>query len=104
MRRARDRGATAIALTTAPRSPLAESADVRLIVASSVPVLTSQQFVARVAGVLMVDALVAAVAWSRYGGTPPELLDTFKPTASCSSTTRMPTDFRPEAQDWARER
>jgi DNA-binding MurR/RpiR family transcriptional regulator len=61
--RARARGATAIALTTAPSSPLARNADVQLIVASSVPVLTSQQFVARVAGVLMIDALVAAVAW-----------------------------------------
>jgi hypothetical protein len=43
-----------------------------------VPALTSQQFVARVAGVLMMDALVAAIAWTRHGGTPPELLDTFE--------------------------
>jgi DNA-binding MurR/RpiR family transcriptional regulator len=78
MRIARARGARTIGLTTAPRSPLAQNADVRLIVASSVPVLTSQQFVARVAGVLMVDALVAAVAWRRHGGTPPELLETFE--------------------------
>jgi DNA-binding MurR/RpiR family transcriptional regulator len=77
MRVARERGATAIAMTTAPRSPLAKSADICLIVTSSVPVLTSQQFVARVGGVLLVDAIVAAVAWRRHGGTPRELLQTF---------------------------
>jgi hypothetical protein len=40
-------------------------------------VLTSQQFVARVAGVLLIDAIDAAVAWRQHGGTPPELLETF---------------------------
>jgi DNA-binding MurR/RpiR family transcriptional regulator len=78
MRVARARGATAIALTAAPRSPLGKNADIRLIIASSVPVLTSQQFVARVAAVLMFDAIVAGVAWARHRGTPPELLETFE--------------------------
>jgi DNA-binding MurR/RpiR family transcriptional regulator len=78
MRIARERGATTISLTAAPRSPLAKNADVRLIIASSVPVLTSQQFVARAAAALMVDAIVAGVAWKRHGGTPPAMLATFE--------------------------
>jgi DNA-binding MurR/RpiR family transcriptional regulator len=77
MRIARGRGATAIGLTTAPRSPLAESADVCLIVAGSVPVVPGRLSThARVAGALLVDALVAAVAWRRHGGTPPAQVET----------------------------
>lgn len=78
LRIARSNGATAIAVTAAPNSPLAKSADICLTVASPAPLFSKGQFSARVAGVLLMDALVAAVAWARHRGTPPRLLKTFE--------------------------
>ncbi|HEX5417280.1 MAG TPA: MurR/RpiR family transcriptional regulator, partial [Chloroflexota bacterium] len=75
---ARANGATAIALTAAPNSPLAKSADICLTVVSPAPLFTVGQFSARVVGVLLMDALVAAVAWARHQGTPTQLLKTFE--------------------------
>jgi DNA-binding MurR/RpiR family transcriptional regulator len=79
MKIARERGATAIGLTTAPRSPFAKSADILLIVAGAAPAASSQLFThARVASALMVEAIVAAVAGRHSGGAPPEFADTVR--------------------------
>lgn len=70
LRTARANGATTIALTAVAGSPVAQHADICITVAGSSPLFAGRQFAARVGGVVLAEALVAAVAWVRREGAP----------------------------------
>ncbi|MEU2785075.1 MurR/RpiR family transcriptional regulator [Streptomyces sp. NPDC007110] len=63
---ARERGATTIALTSAPRSPLAEAADVRLVSATSETSFRSGGIGARHSVLVLIDCLYVRVAQLSY--------------------------------------
>ena len=75
LQRARQRGLATLCLTAAARSPAAQAADVTLLSFGYEASGISGQFASRVVGAALVDALVAAVAWQKYGGTPPNVED-----------------------------
>jgi DNA-binding MurR/RpiR family transcriptional regulator len=70
---ARQRRATAIGLTTVAGSLLAEAADIPLIIFGPNVALGHGQFAARVAGLAIIDALVAAVCTRTFPGIPPQV-------------------------------
>lgn len=72
---ARQRGLTTLCLTAAARSPAAQAADVTLVSCGYEASGVSGQFASRVVGAAMVEALVTAVAWHKYGGVPPHVED-----------------------------
>jgi DNA-binding MurR/RpiR family transcriptional regulator len=63
---ARARGATTVALTSVPRSPLAEIVDHRLITASRETTFRTGAMASRIAALSVVDVLLVAVAQRRY--------------------------------------
>lgn len=71
VRLARQRQATAIGLTTMAGSVLAKAADIPLIIFGPDVALGQGQFAARVAGLAIIDALVAAVCARTFDGLPP---------------------------------
>jgi len=75
LQRARQRGLTTLCLTAAARSPAAQAADITLLSLGYEASGISGQFASRVVGAALVEALVAAVAWQKYGGTPPHVED-----------------------------
>jgi DNA-binding MurR/RpiR family transcriptional regulator len=73
LRHARRRGVTTVCLTAAPGSPAARAADIALVMWGPDPHTATDQFVSRVLSVAVVEALLAAMVWKRFGGTPPHL-------------------------------
>jgi DNA-binding MurR/RpiR family transcriptional regulator len=78
LQRARQRGLTTLCLTAAARSPAAQAADVTLLSFGYEASGISGQFASRVVGAALVEALVAAVAWHKYGGVPPRVEDVLR--------------------------
>jgi DNA-binding MurR/RpiR family transcriptional regulator len=70
---ARRRGVTTVCLTAAPGSPAARAADIALVMWGPDAHTATDQFVSRVLSVAVVEALLAAMVWKRFGGTPPHL-------------------------------
>ncbi|MBI2941830.1 MAG: MurR/RpiR family transcriptional regulator [Chloroflexi bacterium] len=72
---ARERGATTIALTAVPGSPLTTVADVVLAVFGPDVELSQdlQRFGSRISGMALIEALVAAVAVRKFGANPPQI-------------------------------
>ena len=70
---ARSRGITTVCLTAAPGSPAARAADITLVMWGPDSHTAPEQFVSRVLTVAVVEALIAAMVWKRFGGTPPHL-------------------------------
>jgi DNA-binding MurR/RpiR family transcriptional regulator len=73
LRLARQRRATTIGLTTVAGSLLAETAEIPLIIFGPDIALGHGQFAARVAGLAIIDALVAAVCARQFEGIPPQV-------------------------------
>lgn len=67
------RGATTVAVTTVAGSPIADVAALTLVAFAPNVALGSGQFAARVAGMALLDAIIAAVSWAKYGSNPPRL-------------------------------
>lgn len=70
---AASRGATTVALTTVAGSPITDVAALTLVAFAPNVALGSGQFAARVAGMALLDAMVAAVSWAKYEGHPPRM-------------------------------
>jgi RpiR family transcriptional regulator, carbohydrate utilization regulator len=70
LRHARARGLSTISLTAAPGSPIAHAAEVTLTTIGQGAGVIAGQFASRVVGAAVVEGLIAAVAWRKYGGTP----------------------------------
>lgn len=86
---ARERGATSIALTAVPGSPITAGVDIVLAVFGPDVELSPgmQRFASRLTSMALVEALVTAVALRRFGGEPEQLalnraklLDTLEPS------------------------
>jgi DNA-binding MurR/RpiR family transcriptional regulator len=69
VQQARASGATTVAITAAPRSPLAAAVDLRLITASRETTFRSGAMASRIAALSVVDVLFVAVAQRRYDST-----------------------------------
>lgn len=72
---ARERGATTIALTAVPGSPITGVADITLSVFGPDVQLSPslQRFASRLAAMTLIEALVTAVAVQRFGTNPPQI-------------------------------
>jgi DNA-binding MurR/RpiR family transcriptional regulator len=73
MEMARQRRATTMALTTVEGSLITRVADVPLVIFGPDVALGHGQFAARVAGLVVIDGLVAAVCARKYVGVPPHV-------------------------------
>lgn len=73
MEMARQRGATTMALTTVEGSLISRVADVPLVIFGPDVARGHGQFAARVAGLVVIDALVAAFCARKYDGIPPHV-------------------------------
>lgn len=73
LRLAKQRRATTIGLTAVAGSSVAEAADIPLIIFGPDVALGHGQFAARVAGLAIIDALVAAVCARQFEGIPPQV-------------------------------
>lgn len=70
LRHARQRGVPSICVTAAPGSPAARAADIHLVSFGHDAVSGSEQFASRVVTAAVIEALIVAMAWRRFGGTP----------------------------------
>jgi DNA-binding MurR/RpiR family transcriptional regulator len=70
LRGARERGVAGLCLTAAAGSPAARAADVVLLTAGHEAGGAAGQFASRVAAAALVEALIAAVSWTKHGGDP----------------------------------
>ena len=73
LRHARSRGVTTVCVTAAPGSPAARAADIAVVMWGPDAHTATEQFVSRVLTVAIVEALLAAMVWKRFGSTPPHL-------------------------------
>ena len=69
LQRARANGATTVAITSAPRSPVARAVDLALITASRETTFRSGAMASRIAALTVVDVLFVGVAQRRYRQT-----------------------------------
>lgn len=74
---ARERGLVALCLTAAPGSPVAQAADVALVTYGETfgpeGGAVSGQFASRVVSTAVIEGLLAAATWRRYGAIPPRV-------------------------------
>lgn len=67
---ARQRGLATLCVTAAPGSPVAQAADVTMLTVGQGVGAIAGQFASRVVSTALVEGLIAAVAWRKYGTTP----------------------------------
>jgi DNA-binding MurR/RpiR family transcriptional regulator len=72
---ARERGVRTVCLTAAAGSPAARAADVALLTLGQAGAGGPGQFASRVVSAALIEGLVAAVAWRKFGGMPSEVED-----------------------------
>lgn len=99
---ARSRGVISVCITAAPGSPAARAADITLVTLGPATNTGAEQFVSRVLATAMVEALIAAMVWKRFGGTPPhleELLRTQREHGAGHSSARRMTTSRMQFND-----
>jgi DNA-binding MurR/RpiR family transcriptional regulator len=97
LRHARSRGVTTICLTAAPGSPAARAAEIALVMWGPDAHTATDQFASRVLSVAVLEALLAAMVWKRFGGTPPHLEEVLRAQRAQSAGPPGPGAARPAA-------
>jgi DNA-binding MurR/RpiR family transcriptional regulator len=87
---ARSRGITTVCLTAAPGSPAARAADITHVMWGPAAHAAPEQFASRVLTMAVVEALIAAMVWKRFGSTPPHLEEVLRVQREQSASLTTP--------------
>jgi DNA-binding MurR/RpiR family transcriptional regulator len=87
---ARSRGITTVCLTAAPGSPAARAADITHVMWGPDAHTAPEQFASRVLTMAVVEALIAAMVWKRFGSTPPHLEEVLRVQREQSASLTAP--------------